>query len=208
MSNNCIGDKYTDPLQKQLYKIVYNFSKNTNISPNIYTGINIILSTLLLIISIIFFLGKMSKLLYPIIFIGIYIAHIFIDVIDGCVARSQDKLSNTGKILDQFGDIYYWLIIMGILTTLVKYNRNDKITIITLIIFLLIELISLIIFSVRFKSIAYAFEYIGYGYEIDKTKLNKDTPKANGFDSFSYLIVITTVIIIISRTVVCPNLRC
>ena len=208
MSNNCMGNKYLDPLNEGLYKSIYNFSKHTNISPNIYTGINIILTTLLLILSILFFLGKMPKILYPIIFIGIYIAHIFIDVIDGCVARAQDKFSNTGKMLDQFGDIYYWLVILGVLTTLIIYNRKDKITIITLIIFLIIELISVILFSVRFKSVGLAFEYLGYGYELDKRKLNKGTPKANGFDSFSYLSVIITVVIIISRATACPNLRC
>jgi len=208
MNDNCIGNKYLDPLNNGLYNSVYNFSKNTNINPNVYTGINIILTTLLLILSVFFFLGKMPVILYPILFISIYIAHIFLDVIDGCVARSQNKASKTGKILDQFGDIYYWLIILGVLTTLIIYNRKDKITIITLVVFLLIELISIIVFSIRFKSVAQAFEYVGYGYEIDKTKLKKGTAKASGFDSFSYLSVIIMVIIIISRSVVCPNLRC
>ena len=208
MSNNCRGNKYLDPLNEELYDLVYNFSKNTNISPNVYTGINIILTTLLVILSVLFFLGKMPVILYPILFISIYIVHIFLDVIDGCVARSQDKGTYSGKILDQFGDIYYWLIILGVITTIIIYNRKDKITIITLVLFLLIELISIIIFSVRFKNILHAFEYIGYGYAIDKTKLNKGTAKANGFDSFSYLSVIIMVVIIISRSVVCPNLRC
>ena len=59
MSDNCMGNKYLDPLNESLYNSIYNFSKNTNISPNVYTGINIILTTLLLILSVLFFLGKM-----------------------------------------------------------------------------------------------------------------------------------------------------
>ena len=209
MSNNCMGNKYLDPLNEGLYKSIYNFSKNTNISPNVYTGNKYNINYFVIsIISIIFSRKNPFNIIYPILFISIYIAHIFLDVIDGCVARSQNKGTNTGKILDQFGDIYYWLVILGVLTTLIIYNRKDKITIITLIIFLLIELISIIVFSVRFNSIAHAFEYVCYGYEINKAKLKKGTTKANGFDTFSYLSVIITVIIIISRAVGCPKLRC
>tara|TARA_B100000686_G_C16742599_1_gene947512 strand:+ start:1256 stop:1882 length:627 start_codon:yes stop_codon:yes gene_type:complete len=203
MSDKCIGNKYMHPIDTKLYETLYKSSKYSNIDPNTFTAINIIFSILLIIISILFFTKKILPIIFPIIVIGIFIAHIFLDNLDGCIAKLQDKKSDFGKNLDTTGDVLYWLVLTGILLTVIIYNRQDTITIVTLILFIIIDLIAIIIYSMRFQSFSLAIEYMFQGFQIDKNKIPENVIKPQWYDSLFYLCLLPIpVIIFLLRSVI------
>ena len=97
---------------------------NKHLDPNVITTINIIPSFLAL-----FFLYN-KNISYFLVFL---IIRLFLDCLDGFVARKYNKVSNFGQQFDKYLDIFFYLILLIIL--LQKSN-------------IIIILLSIIIFTI------------------------------------------------------------
>lgn len=99
------------------YKICDMIS-NKNMNPNIITLLNIIPSVLS-----IYFLYKNELILFFIFLI----IRIFLDCLDGHVARKYNKVTHLGQMLDKYTDIIFYLVLL--LVILRNYNLSIKICI-------------------------------------------------------------------------------
>lgn len=185
MNNTCSKKNlYTLPVLDKLYKKLYPIAKKTSLSPNTITALNIFLT---IILTSIIFLKIPSYVCLPGIIL-IMILHVILDFFDGCLARTQNKSSKFGKLLDNISDVSYYLIFWLFILYIGFYKKVGT-KILLFIAFLMV--FALIDTSYRFKSFKHAIDYIfGDYFSINKNKILDVRENVSPFRDNIYLLLI------------------
>ena len=106
------------------YLILYPFCKYISrnfckdISPNVITIINIILSILILLY--LHFINFELSINMMYIIVGLFVLRAFLDALDGTVARMYNKETDLGGNLDKYGDIMFYIGLIIIISKISK----------------------------------------------------------------------------------------
>ena len=123
-------------LDKALYKLSKKTLFGCNISPNVITSINVFVITPLILLNLFYKKGYFPLLLLCII-------RVYLDILDGSIARRCNMKSNFGLLYDFIGDyINSFGVLIIILYYMCKYKKLSK---------LLTFIVAIIIFIVFFQ---------------------------------------------------------
>ena len=127
------------------------------------------------------------------------ILHLFLDMLDGCIARVHHKMSKLGALLDNISDISYYLIFWLYILYIGFYKKIGTNILLLIAIILIIAITDV---SLRFKSFAKSIQYIfGDFFAINRLKIphikNKIPPRRDTF--YMLFICFILPIIILSK---------